>query len=239
MPIPKPRRNEKSDEFIGRCMTWMADNEPERPQKQRLAMCYSSLRSARGKGVAPPKKKEQTPGVQTPLLMDKKKELTASELMGQFVAEVQDAWKLYEASEQLAYKEEEQMTTRQRKRIPEKLGTGGYACKTKGGEWKLPIHDAAHARNAAARYNQTDGCQSPEVKARICAAMKHFGIESDWCKKKEEQPDTAYCVKCKAKVKIKNPKEVTTDGKKSVTGTCPKCGTKVHHYYKEEECKAC
>ena len=61
----------------------------------------------------------------------------------------------------------------------ETLGTGGYACHV-GDEWKLPINDVAHARNAAARYNQTDGCQTPEVKARICAALKHFGVEDSF-----------------------------------------------------------
>ena len=165
MPIPKPRRGEKSDEFIGRCMSWMHDNEPDRPREQQLAICYSSLRTARGKGVAPKKEEEQTPGVEVPLLMEKKKELTAAELMDMFVAEVKEAWDVYEAKEQ---------------KIPEKLGTGGYACKTTDGEWKLPIHDEAHARNAAARYNQAEGCQSPEVKGRICAALKHFGCTSSF-----------------------------------------------------------
>jgi len=44
---------------------------------------------------------------------------------------------------------------------------------------------------------------------------------------------TGYCVKCKQKnVKMENPKEVSMKGKggvkrKAVTGTCPKCGTKM------------
>ena len=38
----------------------------------------------------------------------------------------------------------------------------------------------------------------------------------------------AYCIKCKAKVEIKNPKDVTMkNGRPAVTGTCLKCGTKV------------
>ena len=38
----------------------------------------------------------------------------------------------------------------------------------------------------------------------------------------------AYCVKCKKKVEIKNPQQVTLKNKKKATkGTCPKCGTKV------------
>ncbi len=47
--------------------------------------------------------------------------------------------------------------------------------------WKLPIHDAAHVRNALARYNQTEGIpanKKDEVKARILAAAKHFGIDA-------------------------------------------------------------
>jgi RNase P subunit RPR2 len=38
----------------------------------------------------------------------------------------------------------------------------------------------------------------------------------------------AYCVKCKAKVEIKDPKEVKMkNGRPAINGTCSKCGTKV------------
>jgi Zn finger protein HypA/HybF involved in hydrogenase expression len=42
----------------------------------------------------------------------------------------------------------------------------------------------------------------------------------------------AYCVKCKAKREMKDPKEVTMKGKggkerAAMTGTCPVCGTKM------------
>ncbi len=38
----------------------------------------------------------------------------------------------------------------------------------------------------------------------------------------------AYCVKCKQKREMKEPKEVTMkNGKKATTGTCPSCGTKM------------
>ncbi|MFH0852441.1 MAG: DUF5679 domain-containing protein [bacterium] len=42
----------------------------------------------------------------------------------------------------------------------------------------------------------------------------------------------AYCVKCKAKREIKDPKEVPMKGKggverRAMTGTCPVCGTKM------------
>ncbi|MEA3293003.1 MAG: DUF5679 domain-containing protein [Patescibacteria group bacterium] len=43
---------------------------------------------------------------------------------------------------------------------------------------------------------------------------------------------TAYCVKCRQKREMKDPKEITMKGKGSVkrraaTGTCPVCGTKM------------
>jgi hypothetical protein len=39
---------------------------------------------------------------------------------------------------------------------------------------------------------------------------------------------TAYCVKCKAKVEMKNGKQVTMkNGKKAMKGECPRCATKV------------
>ncbi|MGB6463022.1 MAG: DUF5679 domain-containing protein [Nitrosopumilaceae archaeon] len=38
----------------------------------------------------------------------------------------------------------------------------------------------------------------------------------------------AYCVKCRKKVEISNPKEVKLkNGRPAVKGTCPKCGTNV------------
>ena len=39
----------------------------------------------------------------------------------------------------------------------------------------------------------------------------------------------AYCLKDRAKVEIRNPQSVTLkNGRPAMTGTCPKCGTKVY-----------
>ncbi|MEK6831017.1 MAG: DUF5679 domain-containing protein [Nanoarchaeota archaeon] len=39
---------------------------------------------------------------------------------------------------------------------------------------------------------------------------------------------TGYCVKCKAKREIKDPKKTkTSKGKDMIKGKCPKCGTTV------------
>lgn len=47
-------------------------------------------------------------------------------------------------------------------------------------ERKLPISDAAHVRNAAARFNQVEGVTAAEKKAakgRIQRAAKKTGVE--------------------------------------------------------------
>lgn len=39
---------------------------------------------------------------------------------------------------------------------------------------------------------------------------------------------TAYCMKCREKVEVKNPVKVTmSNGRPATKGTCPTCGTKV------------
>jgi len=39
---------------------------------------------------------------------------------------------------------------------------------------------------------------------------------------------TAYCVKCRTKVEIRNPQKVKLkNGRMATKGTCPKCGTQV------------
>ncbi|MCD6599437.1 MAG: hypothetical protein J7L19_02540 [Dehalococcoidia bacterium] len=39
---------------------------------------------------------------------------------------------------------------------------------------------------------------------------------------------TAYCMKCKKKVEIRNPRQVTLkNGRPATQGVCPVCGTKV------------
>lgn len=48
-------------------------------------------------------------------------------------------------------------------------------------EWKLPIHDASHVRNALARFNQTDlpsGAKAAAYKKIVRAAHK-FGVKVD------------------------------------------------------------
>ena len=313
MPLPKPERDESQDEYVSRCMEWMHENESERPQKQQLAMCFSTWRDSKRSAVreviipiirsfekdgdryvygygavfdTPDELdtiisrqlvEENIPRLkmypslrfmhETPLgkiEFDKTVELPTGELvttriddhgfhiLGKVFKSCDKEWsmiqeghwglsyalashglvmgkrsvdgkvydsfehgKLYEFSVvdspahigaeagsvlvrvlNHSHKGGNVMTKDEQRYVPvgsvdEKLGTGGYACKV-GDEWKLPIHDAAHVRNAMARYNQAEGCQTAEVKARICAAAKHFGIDNafekgGFCYKGEER----------------------------------------------------
>lgn len=44
MPIPRPNSGESEDAYIGRCMSAMSDDD--KPQDQKLAICFSELRKA-------------------------------------------------------------------------------------------------------------------------------------------------------------------------------------------------
>jgi NAD-dependent SIR2 family protein deacetylase len=45
---------------------------------------------------------------------------------------------------------------------------------------------------------------------------------------KEGAMATAYCMKCRKKVEMRNPRQITLkNGRPAVQGVCPSCGTKV------------
>ena len=53
-------------------------------------------------------------------------------------------------------------------------------------------------------------------------------VQSKHKSKQRRYDMTAYCMKCRKKVEMKNPKQVTMkNGRPATTGTCPYCGTKV------------
>lgn len=45
MPIPKPKKDESKDKFISRCAKQLAKVDPNRPKKQRLAICFSEWKN--------------------------------------------------------------------------------------------------------------------------------------------------------------------------------------------------
>jgi|ERR1700730_1994168 hypothetical protein len=64
------------------------------------------------------------------------------------------------------------LTTEKRKR----LSSQAYSCPR---DRKIPIDDAAHVRNAMARFDQVQSkfCHPATAKRRILSAAKKFGID--------------------------------------------------------------
>jgi hypothetical protein len=64
----------------------------------------------------------------------------------------------------------------------QKLNSGQYACPI---DRKLPINDAAHVRNAMARFDQVESkfCHPATARRRILAAAKKFGVDASEFKK--------------------------------------------------------
>ncbi len=59
-----------------------------------------------------------------------------------------------------------------------------------------------------------------------CVSAKYYYFPS--CASDVNDMPTAYCVKCKTSVEIKNPQNVTLkNGKAAIKGNCPNCGTSV------------
>jgi hypothetical protein len=64
----------------------------------------------------------------------------------------------------------------------DRLRADQFAAVDKDGEEHLPIHDAAHVRNAIARFNQTEfesKAEKERARKKILAAASKFDIEVD------------------------------------------------------------
>jgi hypothetical protein len=64
----------------------------------------------------------------------------------------------------------------------ERLRDSQFAYIDRKGEEHLPINDASHVRNAAARFNQTEfesKAAKERARRRILSAAERFGIEID------------------------------------------------------------
>ena len=47
MPIPQPKKNEKENDYMGRCMEFIKDEKY--PQKQKVAICLNTFRGPQKK----------------------------------------------------------------------------------------------------------------------------------------------------------------------------------------------
>jgi hypothetical protein len=53
MPIPSKKDNEKQNDYMGRCMTFLnKEGEPERPQDQKVAICLNTFQNPKKKSKA-------------------------------------------------------------------------------------------------------------------------------------------------------------------------------------------
>ncbi|WP_025746033.1 DUF6582 domain-containing protein [Kallotenue papyrolyticum] len=69
-----------------------------------------------------------------------------------------------------------ELTSEERNRLPDEA----FAYIDRAGERHLPIHDAAHVRNAIARYPQThfeSKAAQERARQKILAAAQRFAIE--------------------------------------------------------------
>jgi hypothetical protein len=53
MPIPQPKKNEKQNDYMGRCMDFLSkEDRTKRPQKQKVAICLNTYRGPQKKAKA-------------------------------------------------------------------------------------------------------------------------------------------------------------------------------------------
>jgi hypothetical protein len=149
MPLPEPKKNQKKNDFVNECMDNSDMLKEFSDDKQRAAVCYSQFE----KGA---------------------KASVSGDLSGEIVV---DFTPLIEAKE---------MTRKSINDLPDSdfayIEPGGKKVDGKTVPRSLrhlPIHDAAHVRNALARLSQTKISAEAKSKAltKIKSAAKKFGIK--------------------------------------------------------------
>lgn len=51
MPVPKPNKGEDQKAFIGRCISFLKKEDPQKPDKQIQAICFDTFRKSRGENM--------------------------------------------------------------------------------------------------------------------------------------------------------------------------------------------
>ena len=149
MPLPEPKKNQKRDDFVNSCMDNSVMLSEFPDQKQRAAVCHSQFEK-------------------------KAKASVSGDLSGEIVI---DFTPLLEGK---------QMTRKSINDLPDSdfayIEPGGKKVDGKTVPRSLrhlPIHDAAHVRNALARLSQTKISAEAKSQAlkKIKSAAKKFGIK--------------------------------------------------------------
>lgn len=182
MPLPKPLKREKETSFIGRCVPLVLeqeglDKDDEKQRKIAVAICYGLWRKAKG-GKA--MEIEDLAGL-------------SFDVDGEEVI-FEDLIEAYKAREDVKDDGEREKAKKAQKARSKKHGIAvlDHGNITKPGEWdalsdaqfgdpvnyRYPIHDKAHARNARARFAQEDFTYKGRGKVgdRIEKAAKKFKI---------------------------------------------------------------
>lgn len=72
------------------------------------------------------------------------------------------------------------------------------------------------------KYSKSQALRRAKVLHRTLTIRRQ-----EFEKSMAQKPVIGYCMKCKAKKEIKNPKLVVKSGRKFISGVCPKCETKI------------
>jgi len=182
LPLPIPRKREKENDFIGRCVPLVLESEGldkdiDKERKQAVAICYTQWRKAKG-GKA--MEIEDLAGLSF--------DVDGEEIIFEDLIEV------YKAREDVKADGEREKAKNAQKARSKKHGIAvlDHGNITKPGEWaalsdaqfgdpvnyRYPIHDKVHARNARARFAQEDFSYKGKSKVgdRIEKAAKKFKI---------------------------------------------------------------
>ena len=149
MPLPRPRKNEKRDDFVNNCMdnSVMLKEFPD--DQQRAAVCYSQFDENAKASISGDLSGE--------LVIDFTPLIEAAQMTRKSINDLPDS--------DFAYIEPGGKKV-DGKTVPRSLR-------------HLPIQDAAHVRNALARLSQTKISAAAKAKAlkKIKSAAKKFGIK--------------------------------------------------------------
>lgn len=182
MPLPIPRKREKENDFIGRCVPLVLeleglDKDDDKERKQAVAICYTQWRKAKGDKAM---EIEDLAGL-------------SFDVDGEEVI-FEDLIEAYKANEDVKddgarEKAKDAQKARSKKHSIAVLDHGNI---TKPGKWaalsdtqfgdpvnyRYPIHDKAHASNARSRFAQEDFAYKGKGKVgdRIEKAAKKFKI---------------------------------------------------------------
>ena len=149
MPLPEPKKNQKKNDFVNECMDNSDMLKEFSDDKQRAAVCYSQFE----KGA----KASVSGDISGEIVVDFTPLIEAKEMTRKSINDLPDS--------DFAYIEPGGKKV-DGKTVPRSLR-------------HLPIHDAAHVRNALARLSQTKISAEAKSKAltKIKSAAKKFGIK--------------------------------------------------------------